>query len=236
MSFSLLRRVRNVFSNTPDESHAVSRRGFIAGVGGAALGASLLMPDDAWAEVEDRAKRFGITPGTRVDAQGRPLITSSSIYDPTIGEITMFAGNFEPRNWAFCNGQLLSIAQNSALFSVIGTMYGGDGWQTFALPDLRGRFPMHFGQGNGLSNRVQGEMAGVEQVTLTHNEMPFHTHTTNEVQVRGTGTQGLGLATGGVRGAANLNPAGGSQPHNNMPPYLCVNFIIALHGIYPSRN
>src|SRR5215213_5859350 len=105
--------------------------------------------------------------------------------DPYIGEIRMFAGNFAPRGWALCNGQLLSISQNTALFSLLGTMYGGNGQTTFALPDLRGRVPLHFGQGPGLSNYVEGEVGGTETVTLTTGEMPSHNHGANGNQAPG---------------------------------------------------
>lgn len=172
--------------------------------------------------------------------------------DPFIGEIKMFGGNFAPRGWAFCNGQLLSIAQNTALFSLLGTTYGGNGQTTFALPNLQGRLPMHFGQGPGLSNRFLGETGGTEAVTLTAAEMPAHSHTANSVAPRGNSNDATGrywADDAGVSSATyhsgpptnTMHPgaignAGGSQPHNNMPPFQCVNFIIALEGIFPSRN
>lgn len=170
--------------------------------------------------------------------------------DPFIGQIILFAGNFAPSGWALCNGQLLPIAQNTALFSILGTTYGGDGRTTFALPDLRGRVPVHPGQGAGLSNYTIGQAAGTEMVTLTQNQMPIHGHTfvpgcttdppsTNSPENAVPAVQDAqvfgGEANAGMR-PANSNTAGGSQPHENLQPYLCVNFIIALQGIFPSRG
>lgn len=167
---------------------------------------------------------------------------------PFIGQISMFGGNFAPRNWAFCNGQLLSIAQNSALFSLLGTTYGGNGTTTFALPDLRGRTPIHAGQGPGLSNRVLGESSGSENVTLIVSQMPSHTHAVTPGASSSAATSenpsGQVPAAGGAYdSAANATlqgvtsgATGGSQPHTNMPPYLVINYIIALQGIFPSRN
>ncbi|WP_224240286.1 phage tail protein [Hyalangium gracile] len=174
--------------------------------------------------------------------------------EPYIGEIRMFAGNFAPRGWAFCNGQLLSIAQNSALFSLLGTTYGGNGQTTFALPNLQGRVPMHWGTGPGLTPRTLGESSGSESVTLISTQMPAHTHS-----LHASGTQGDQFTPEGhvpamlinstgqpenaysatintTMNAAAIGAAGGNQPHNNMQPYQCVSFIIALQGIYPSRN
>lgn len=172
-----------------------------------------------------------------------------------IGEIRMFAGNFPPRGWQFCQGQLLSIAQNTALFSILGTTYGGNGQTTFALPDLRGRYPMQQGQGPGLSPRSLGEQGGSETVTLLSNQMPAHTHShvasgAQGDQVTPEGNfnavlidpntqqpQNLYNATASTTmNAASIGVAGGSQPHNNMSPFLAINFIIAMEGIYPSRN
>jgi microcystin-dependent protein len=167
--------------------------------------------------------------------------------EPFIGQIQSFGFNFAPRNWALCNGQILSIAQNTALFSLLGTMYGGNGQTTFALPDLRGRTSLHFGQGPGLTSRVQGEVSGAENVTLIIQEMPMHNHTVNA----STGSKVNATPAGSVLGAATIytttaldavmnpqmiSPAGGSQPHNNMQPYLVINWCIALQGIFPSRN
>jgi microcystin-dependent protein len=168
--------------------------------------------------------------------------------NPYIGEIRMFGGNFAPAGWAFCEGQLMPISENDALFNLIGTTYGGDGQETFALPDLQGRLPLH--QGGGF---VIGERAGVESVTLTSNQMPAHNHT-----MLGSNDQGSSNAPGNAvlgstpaaaqafpygtdppRGAidpSSIQPSGGSQPHENFQPYLCVNFIISLFGIYPPQT
>ncbi len=177
--------------------------------------------------------------------------------DPFIGEIIMFGGNFAPRSWAFCNGQLLAISSNSALFSILGTTYGGDGRTTFGLPDLRGRAPVHAGRGPGLSDRRLGAKGGVETVVLNESQMPQHTHAaTSTIHVHdedGTteASSGAILANGASNiystGAADaaLNAAaattanantGGSQAHDNMQPWATVNYIIALQGTYPSRS
>ena len=171
--------------------------------------------------------------------------------DSIIGEIRMFAGNFAPTGWAFCQGQLLPIAQNQALFSLLGTTYGGDGITSFALPDLRGRVPVGFGQGPGLSNRVIGEQFGSELVTLNINQMPSHNHTVNAVTTEGNqnlptnslpaNTKALDKEYSDANAnttmkATMVNPTGGNQPFGVSQPSLGVNFIIALQGIYPSRN
>ena len=175
----------------------------------------------------------------------------------TIGELRMFAGNFAPRNWAFCAGQLMSISQNTALFSILGTTYGGNGQTTFALPDLRSRVPVGTGQGPGLSNISLGEQSGEAVHTLLTTEMPAHNHGING---NATGLANSAAPAGNSIGigvvpstntpvnmynsaapGAALNPqtcgiAGGSQPHNNMQPYLGMNYIICLFVIFPSRN
>ena len=172
----------------------------------------------------------------------------------TIAEIRLFAGNFAPRNWAFCAGQILSIAQNTALFSLLGTTYGGNGQTTYALPDLRGRVPVNTGQGPGLPSVDLGEQAGTPTVTLITTEMPAHNHTMQvHNDITGMAATGAGnfvnsktesgeaVASSSTSPLATANPAtigitGGSQPHNNMQPYLGLNYIICLEGIYPSRN
>jgi microcystin-dependent protein len=171
--------------------------------------------------------------------------------DPFIGQIIMFAGNFAPSGWALCDGQLLPIAQNTALFSLLGTTYGGDGKTNFALPDLRGRVPVHPGQGPGLSMYELGQQAGSETVTLTSQEIPAHTHSfapgcstqlpntespANAVPANLDPTQAFSTEPNGNMRAGNSSAAGGSQAHGNLQPLVCVNFIIALQGIYPSRN
>lgn len=178
--------------------------------------------------------------------------------DPFIGEIRMFGGNFPPRNWAFCNGQSLSISEYDALFALIGTTYGGDGQNTFGLPDLRGRIPVGEGSGPGLTPRVIGESAGTETVTLMQNQLPTHSHAANVTAVTGNlpgptiNAVPAALASPQVFYAvpsnvapqphtvamnpASIGPAGGNQPHDNIMPSLCVSFIIALAGVFPSRN
>ena len=167
-----------------------------------------------------------------------------------IGEIRMFAGNFAPRSWAFCEGQLLPISQNTALFSILGTIYGGDGRTTFALPDLRGRGPISQGTGPGLPTYHEGQRGGTLTQTLTLAQMPAHTHAT-AVQVN-TGAAGesnpqnqfLGSANvyaesataGAALGGVSERNVGNNQAFDNMQPYLAVNYIIALYGTYPSRS
>jgi microcystin-dependent protein len=169
---------------------------------------------------------------------------------PYVGEIRMFGGSFNPAGWEFCNGQLLPISENETLFNLIGTMYGGDGQSTFGLPDLRGRMPIHFGQGPGLSqNYQQAETGGTESVTLTVNQLPVHTHTLMASSDPGnaTGPGGNVLsnpfntfpyfpAPGPQQlNAQTLQPQGGSQPHDNMMPFLCISYIISLFGIFPHQ-
>lgn len=171
--------------------------------------------------------------------------------EPFIAEIRIFAGNFAPRSWAFCNGQLLPIAQNTALFSLIGTTYGGDGRTTTALPNLQGRAPMHPGNGPGLSSRRLGQKTGVETVSLTETQIPSHLHTArgSENAAVASAPTGNYVARGGGRGVNTylnadtsvgtskaLLETGGGQAHNNLQPYLAINFIIALQGLYPSRS
>jgi len=173
--------------------------------------------------------------------------------DNFLAEIRMFAGNFAPNGWALCNGQLMSISQNTALFSLLGTTYGGDGRVTFGLPNLVGTAPMQQGQGPGLSDRFLGETGGEPDVTLLTSEMAAHTHQANAVDASGdVTTPNAALWASAMIGRVGtnmystgaptqlMNPittsiTGGSQPHNNMPPYLCVTFIIALQGIFPQR-
>jgi len=164
---------------------------------------------------------------------------------PYVGEIRMFAGNFAPAGWMFCEGQQLPISENETLFNLIGTTYGGDGQSTFGLPDLQGRIPLH--QGNGA---ILAEKAGVESVTLTTNQMPVHTHPFTAVTAIGTSPNvqdNLISATGNISlyrqttastpmAPQAVGPAGGSQPHENLQPFLCVDFIISLFGIFPSQT
>ncbi len=172
--------------------------------------------------------------------------------EPFVAEIRIFAGNFAPSGWAFCNGQLLPISQNTALFSLIGTIYGGDGESTTALPNLQGRAPMHPGVGPGLSARQLGERGGTELVALSANQMPNHGHSLlassspaenpGVTNALGTTAHSLSRTVGGsiyadpsnLAEMTELPNAGGGQAHNNMQPYLAMNFIIALVGLYPS--
>ncbi|HYV04612.1 MAG TPA: tail fiber protein [Blastocatellia bacterium] len=177
--------------------------------------------------------------------------------EPFLGMIAIYGFNFAPRGWAFCNGQILPIAQNTALFSLLGTTYGGNGQTTFALPDLRGRWPNHFGQGPGLSSYDLGQVGGTESVTLTGQQIPAHTHTVACVTGAGTAAKvannllsNLGIdpppttanvysnaAASGQMSPSMIPPSGGgNQPHTIIQPYLTLNFCIALEGIFPSRN
>lgn len=171
--------------------------------------------------------------------------------DPFVGEIKLFGGNFAPLNWAFCDGSLLSIAQNSALFALLGTTYGGNGTSTFALPDLRGRVPIHRGQGAGLSNRILGESGGSETIILNASQLPIHTHPLQCSSSPGDSRSPSGAypaldATAAAalysNGAADATmngtlcqPTGGGQAHENRMPYLAINYIISLFGIFPSQ-
>src|SRR4051794_35717525 len=169
--------------------------------------------------------------------------------DPFVAEIRIFPFNFAPKGWAFCDGQILPLSQNTALFSLLGTMYGGDGKSNFALPDMQGNAPMMWGQGQGLSLHDEGEMSGTQQVTLLESELPAHTHTLRGDEDDGTFKTPAGMiyaggtqmsltppATNGNLAFQALTPAGGSLPHNNMMPTLTLYFIIALQGVFPPRT
>jgi microcystin-dependent protein len=164
--------------------------------------------------------------------------------NPYIGEIRLFGGNFAPSGWAFCDGSLLAIAENTALFALIGTTYGGDGASTFGLPDLRGRAVVGTGQGPGLSDYVIGQSGGAETVTLDVATMPAHglaTSTATQTTHRPGPAAALAAGTGGSYAPAaaadtSLAPVGGGQPHENMPPFLVVTYIISLFGIFPSQS
>jgi microcystin-dependent protein len=171
---------------------------------------------------------------------------------PYVGEIRMFASSFAPAGWEFCNGQILPISENETLFQLIGTMYGGDGQETFALPDMRGRVPIHRGTGSSGTPYQISERAGVEEVTLTVQQIPVHTHAM--IGNNFTGSSGnptnsfFAKATSNTPysddtsiGTVSLNPGtitptGGSQPHTNLQPYACINFIISLYGLFPSQT
>lgn len=176
-----------------------------------------------------------VTPGT-------------ALAQPYVGEIRMFAGNFAPAGWALCQGQMIDIYENDTLFTLIGTTYGGDGITTFALPDLRGRAPIHMGQGPG-NNYVIGEQGGVETVTLTTNQTPIHGNGTTSTDPGTTANPQGGGSAKAVLDRQELNiystsstntvqgpQAGGSQPHENMQPFLVINYIISLYGVFPSQT
>ena len=170
---------------------------------------------------------------------------------PYIGEIRMFGGSFAPVGWAMCQGQLMPVSQNETLFNLIGTTYGGDGQKTFGIPDLRGRAPMHAGQGPGITQNYQlGEMAGAETVTVTVNQIPIHNHAmlaSGDSATAITGANGIvanavqltmyfaAPADSGLNSQA-VQPVGGSQPHENMQPYLVVTFILSLFGVFPRQT
>ena len=173
--------------------------------------------------------------------------------EPFIGQICLFGFNYAPRGWATCDGQIIPIAQNSALFALLGTTYGGNGQTTFALPDLRGRVAIHQGQGPGLSQHTMGEMSGSEQVTLLQTQMPQHNHLmqvsdqpasqsspANHILavpgVNGEPLSAYGTSPDAVADPRSIGMAGGNQPHQNMQPYLTMNYCIALEGVFPSRN
>jgi microcystin-dependent protein len=174
--------------------------------------------------------------------------------DPFVAEIRIFGFNFAPKGWAFCDGQLLPISQNTALFSLLGTTYGGDGKSTFALPDMQGNAPMHPGQGPGLSLHDLGETGGSETVTLLESEIPSHTHamrahnldaadaqnpspnTSLAQSAQGFAYQSITNTNLTLMAPQTLPPAGGSLPHNNMMPYLTLNFCIAMQGVFPPRT
>ncbi len=194
------------------------------------------------------AKAGALLAGAAVLGGARRAGASTQGLDPFVGEIGIVAFNFAPRGWALCNGQILPIAQYTALFSLLGTTYGGNGFTTFALPDLRGRVPIHFGQGPGLSNYNLGQTGGTETETLSLSQMPLHNHqhmvdlgngVSDDPNGRLVAKNAAGIPQYGVNATATLapgaiGPVGGSQPHNNLQPYLTLNFIIALQGIFPS--
>jgi microcystin-dependent protein len=173
--------------------------------------------------------------------------------DPFVAEIRIFPFNFAPKGWAFCNGQLMPISQNPALFSLVGTFYGGDGKSTFGLPNFQGFAPINQGQGAGLADRYIGESGGEETVTLLQTEMPAHTHAANadsgagishdptgnvwaSAQILRAGQKLYAATPGASMSPAALKPTGSSLPHNNMMPYLTLNFCIALQGVFPPRG
>lgn len=187
--------------------------------------------------------------GIALLGRAKRLEAATQSTEPYLGEIILFAGNFAPRGWALCNGQILPINQNQALFAILGTQYGGDGRVTFALPDLRDRVPIHQGQGPGLSARVVGERAGEATHTLAVTEMPGHTHGARASSGIGSSVSPTNMylarnaaqipqyASSGdtVMAPLTIGSTGGGQPHENTQPCLALNFIIALQGVFPSQ-
>ena len=219
------------------------RRRFFRRAGAVAIGTGLLMPEVARAATRD------ITPGTVVDAAGRPIRNPQG-NQPYVGEIMLFGGNFAVRQWANCDGQLLAVSSNDALFSILGTTYGGDGRTTFGVPDLRGRTPINAGAGPGLQPVVMGQKYGAETLTLTSATMPSHAHTLPVLNAPGdqrtpSGNILAGDATNDTiyaapsRANAHLAPtqaSGGGQPINVLDPSLVISIQVAIQGLFPSRN
>ena len=219
------------------------RRRFFRRAGAVAIGTGLLMPEVARAATRD------ITPGTVVDAAGRPIRNPQG-NQPYVGEIMLFGGNFAVRQWANCDGQLLAVSSNDALFSILGTTYGGDGRTTFGVPDLRGRTPVNAGAGPGLQPVAMGQKYGAETLTLTSATMPSHAHTLPVLNAPGdqrtpSGNILAGDATNDTiyaapsRANAHLAPtqaSGGGQPINVLDPSLVISIQVAIQGLFPSRN
>ena len=228
----------------PTSASSLSRRRFLRRAAQGTAGTALLL-GIPWADVQARAAQFGIVPGTRVDASGQ--VVAGGGPSSFIGEIFFTPYNFAPRGSAACNGQILLIAQNTALFSLLSTTYGGNGVTTFGLPDLRGRMPMHVGQGPGLTNRVLGQQGGSESITMLTTQMPAHTHGGAQIgggrRVRTPSATAFPAASteqllyGDFVGAAMdaTVVAGSGLPATNLPPYLVLNICISTQGIFPQR-
>lgn len=196
---------------------------------------------DAAIELPDNQETLAPESTTASSSSSTP--SNSTSMEPFIGQIIMFGGNFAPRGWAKCDGQLLPISTNTALFSILGTTYGGDGRTTFALPDLRGKAPMHAGHGPGLSDRRLGSKGGSESNTLNITQLPSHSHSVSLTKAQeglASSAQNAVEAGNAASNSANIEfvseNTGGNQPVNNMQPYLAINYIIALIGIFPSRS
>lgn len=201
-----------------------------------------------WEAVQVRADAFGLVPGQRYGRRADLAPAGAMTADPFIGLVTVVPYTFAPITWQECDGALLPISEYEVLFTLIGTTFGGDGQTTFAVPDLRGRIPMHAGNGPGLSSRVIGEQGGAEAVTLTTNQLPAHTHGLATAAAATTGSTANAIpanvdlslparyapTVGGDRMAPTAG-AGGSQPHDNLPPYLGLRFCIATQGLFPSQ-
>ena len=220
----------------------MNRRGFYRSVVGLVMGLPILSSTSFAQRTRRRERELQPQPEREPASRG---------LDPFIGEVILFAGNFAPRGWAFCNGQLLQISSNQALFSIIGTIYGGDGRTTFGLPDLRGRVPVQPGTGPGLTTRQLGQRGGAESVALAASQMPSHSHTVqafpgdpNSASPIGkvpsfSSAPGFADPTGDpnhILAANAVSSEGGGQAHENMQPFLGLNYIIALVGVFPSRS
>ena len=214
------------------ENNSSSRRGFLGGISKWLAGTAVL------------GLLANVFTAKELKGNGPPVMTAA---DPFIGGMSMIGFNFAPRSWAFCDGQLLAISSNSALFSLLGTSYGGDGRTTFGLPDLRGRVAIHPGTGPGLTTRYWGQRSGTENERLSTTQIPSHSHNTSVNTNAGdsssptgymaTNSEGIkhySSSTNSTGGATSSS--GGSQAHNNMPPFLGIYHVIALFGIYPSRS
>ncbi|MEM6325607.1 MAG: tail fiber protein [Bacteroidota bacterium] len=235
----------------PQSGARHSRRQFVgqAARAGVALSVGMFLTDEAWAASDERAARLGIEPGTLVDAQGRPMEPAiPGAFVPFIGDIMYVGFNFDPRGWAFCHGQLLAISSNNALFSLLGTVFGGDGRTTFGLPDLRGRSPVGQGTGLGLSQVRWGQEGGQAFTTLSSANLPAHTHGLQGSNAVGTSDRAVGgrpaiaesripqYTTGNEVSMATTTNAGNNSSFSNQSPYLGLHACIALQGVFPSRN
>ncbi|WP_412062737.1 phage tail protein [Rubrivirga sp. IMCC45206] len=245
----------------PIPGAAPGRRQFVrraSALGALAVGSGLMLPDEAWAAIEARADRFGIVPGALYDATGHRVDRAPVDADPYLGEILLVGFNFAMRGFALCQGQILPISQNQALYSLLGSVYGGDGRITFALPDQRGRIAMGWGDGPGLTPNALGEKRGVEAEFLTVANVPSHHHAHSHAQPVDN-SPGTALAPGGnvpagdhtgdqiyappasadnafVTLSEDQTPTGGNQPVPLGPPGLVLNYQIALQGVFPSRS
>lgn len=234
----------NIFKKGSTESSG-TRRSFVKTSLAAILGATALAKTTDLFAMKSKTGLLYVKENGEVINNYSPMGGSQDF----LGQLNCVAFSFAPQGWSLCNGQLMPIAQNSALFSLLGTTYGGDGVTTFALPDLRGRVPIHFGQGPGLTNRVQGSKAGEEAHVLLSTEMPGHTHGMNVNNSIGTGntpggnflaqnSEGINEYSAAANASMNstsIGLTGGNLGHNNMQPYLVLNWIIAMQGIFPSQ-
>jgi microcystin-dependent protein len=235
----------NLFKKNPSMDGNSNRRRFIKKAAAAALGVTMIANVDELLAMKSKTGFLYVKQNGEVINNYSPAGTT-----PYLGQLMCVGWNFATTGWALCNGQLLPIAQNTALFALLGTTYGGNGQTTFALPDLRGRAPLHFGQGPGLSNFFLGESSGSETHTLSVNEIPSHNHllninsgigttsvpTNNVIARNAEGINDFAAASNGTMNSSSLGSTGGSQPHNNLQPFLVLNWQIAMQGIFPSQG